>query len=274
MDHPESNAAAPANASALHDAAGPAGASGSATATGDGSTGETGSSRSGANVPKNERILTGAAGAVLTAWGIRRGGIGGLLGATAGAALLARSVSGHCPMYAHLGTSDDERELAARFGWRTAASVQESVLVNRPRDVLYRYWRDLSNFGSLMSHVERVEVIDERRSHWVVKAPMGQSIEFESTLTEDIEGRRLAWLADEQVTVRNAGWVEFRDAGQDEGQDEGQGECTEVRLFIAYEPPGGELGRMAARFLPEAPGHQARDDLQRFKQLMESGTSD
>lgn len=218
------------------------------------------------NVPGTERVVTGAAGVALTAWGIRHGGVGGLLGAVAGAALLARSVTGHCPMYAKLGTSQDERSLAERLGWRTAATVQATATVNRPRDVVYRHWRDLSNFGSLMSHVEKVEVIDERRSRWVVKAPMGHAIEFDSTLTEDIEGRRLAWLADDSAAVRNSGWVEFRDTGD--------GDATEVRLFIAYEPPGGELGRVAARFLREEPGHQAHDDLQRFKRMMETGSAD
>lgn len=218
------------------------------------------------NVPKTERIVTGAAGAALTAWGIRHGGVGGLLGAVAGAALLARSVTGHCPMYAKLGPSKDERGLAERLGWHTAATTQATVTVKRSRDDVYRHWRDLSNFGEFMSHVERVDVLDERRSHWVVKAPMGHTIEFDSTLTEDIEGRRIAWLAEESATVRNCGSVEFRDA------DDGEG--TEVRLFIAYEPPGGELGRVAARFLREEPGHQAHDDLQRFKRLMETGSAE
>lgn len=216
-----------------------------------------------ANVPRNERIVTGVAGALLGAWGIHHGGVSGLIGAAAGAVLLARSVTGHCPMYAQYGTGDEERELAQRQGWTTAATVTATVTIAKPRDVLYRHWRDLTNFGDLMSHVERVEVIDERRSHWVVNAPMGQTIEFDSTLTEDIEGRRIAWEAEESAAVRNCGWVEFRDAPGDRG--------TEVRLFIAYEPPGGELGRIAARFLREEPGHQARDDLQKFKQLMETG---
>ena len=46
---------------------------------------------------------------------------------------------------------------------------------------------------------------------------------------------------------------------------------TEVRVELVYTPPGGELGRAIAKLFGEEPGQQVRDDLRRFKQLIETG---
>jgi uncharacterized membrane protein len=44
-----------------------------------------------------------------------------------------------------------------------------------------------------------------------------------------------------------------------------------VRVELAYRPPAGALGRGVARLFGEEPGQQIREDLHRFKQLMETG---
>ncbi len=44
-----------------------------------------------------------------------------------------------------------------------------------------------------------------------------------------------------------------------------------MSLILAYDPPAGKLGRLAAKILQREPEVQARRDLHRFKQLMETG---
>jgi uncharacterized membrane protein len=44
-----------------------------------------------------------------------------------------------------------------------------------------------------------------------------------------------------------------------------------VRATISYDPPAGVLGRAVAKLLQREPAVQARRDLRRFKQLMETG---
>jgi uncharacterized membrane protein len=44
-----------------------------------------------------------------------------------------------------------------------------------------------------------------------------------------------------------------------------------VRVEMLYRPPAGKLGRQIARLFGEEPAQQIREDLRRFKQLLETG---
>jgi uncharacterized membrane protein len=215
------------------------------------------------NVPDNERVITGIGGALLGLMSLRHGGITGLLGLAAGGALVARAVTGHCPAYERLGMDDQERQLADRQGWQSAAVTRETITINRPREQIYSFWRNVSNLSKVMSHVERIDLLDSKRSHWVVALPFGKSIEFDSQVTEDRPNERIAWRADEHADLRNSGWVEFREAPGGRG--------TDVIVQLSYEPPGGEIGRMAARAWPNSPGALLKNDLRQLKQKIESG---
>ena len=46
---------------------------------------------------------------------------------------------------------------------------------------------------------------------------------------------------------------------------------TEVRVHFQYRPPAGRLGSAVAWLFGEEPSIQVREDLRRFKQLMETG---
>jgi hypothetical protein len=49
------------------------------------------------------------------------------------------------------------------------------------------------------------------------------------------------------------------------------GRGTQVKVNIEYIPPAGKLGRVIAQLFGEEPGQQIREDLRRFKRLMETG---
>ncbi len=141
--------------------------------------------------------------------------------------------------------------------------VSRTVTVNRPRQELYDFWRDFANFPHFMDNIRSVEKLDEQRSRWVIEAPAGTSVEFVSRITEDQPGRLIAWESEEGADVRNSGRIEFIDAAPGRG--------TMVRATISYDPPAGALGRAVAKVLQREPNVQARRDLRRFKQLMETG---
>ena len=46
---------------------------------------------------------------------------------------------------------------------------------------------------------------------------------------------------------------------------------TVVRVRLQYNPPGGKLGSAVAWLFGEEPSLQVRDDLRRFKALLETG---
>jgi uncharacterized membrane protein len=223
--------------------------------------------RNGRGLPQNvgatERVVSAMAGAGLALWGLRRGGITGVVGLAAGATLAARGVSGYCPWYAaNAAGSTNDRRTAEREGWSRASAVTRSVTIRRPKDEVYREWRNFKNLQNFMQHVERIDVLSPERSHWVVKAPAGMTVEWDAIVTEDRPNELIAWKSAEGADVRNTGRVEFREA---------PGGGTEVRAVLAYEPPGGAIGEALARLLGEEPSIQAHDDLHRFKSMLENG---
>jgi len=108
-----------------------------------------------------------------------------------------------------------------------------------------------------------VTVLDAARSHWVVKAPADSTVEWDSIITEDRPGELIAWTSAEGASVANSGRIEFRDSSNGRG--------TVVTVTIAYDPPLGAVGKMFAKLFQREPKIQARQDLRRFKQLMETG---
>jgi uncharacterized membrane protein len=215
------------------------------------------------NLGDTERWASGALGGAFVLWGAKRGGLGGALAVLAGTALVGRGATGYCPVAARLGPNPGERHVAKKLGWSTAAAVTRSVTIAKPPAEVYRFFRDFSNLPRFMRHVERIDVLDDTRSHWVVRAPLGRTVEWDAIVTEDRPDERIAWKSAEGADVRNTGAVEFLRAPGDRG--------TEVRATIAYEPPAGQAGRLLAKLWGEEPGKQAHDDLRRLKQFLETG---
>ena len=141
--------------------------------------------------------------------------------------------------------------------------VGRSVTIDRPRAQLYDFWRHFQNLPRFMHNIKAVTIIDELHSRWVVAAPAGQSVEWQSVITADEPGELIAWQSEEGAKVRNSGQVQFRDS------PEGRG--TVVTVTLAYDPPAGSIGKLIATLFQKEPKIQARQDLRRFKQLMESG---
>lgn len=139
--------------------------------------------------------------------------------------------------------------------------VEESVIIDRPPHQIYDFWRDFTNLPRFMDNIESVTKINEVRSHWVIKAPAGTSVEFNSLVTEDVPGRLIAWRSEEGASVPNRGRVEFIETSSGGG--------TNVRATLSYDPPAGAFGRVVAKLFQREPAVQARQDLDRLKALLE-----
>ena len=143
------------------------------------------------------------------------------------------------------------------------ALVGKTVTINRSKQELYGEWRDFTKFPSFMDNVTKVEKLDEKRSRWTIDAPLGSSVELVTRITEDRPGEVIAWESEPESQIETHGRVEFLEAAPGRG--------TMVRLTMRYDPPGGLPGRMVAKLLQKEPAIQARRDLRRFKQLIETG---
>ena len=157
---------------------------------------------------------------------------------------------------------DDAPETTARDPGGDRKLIGRSVTINRPRAELFSFYRDFGNLATFMENVERIDVLDDKRSHWVVKAPAGTHVEWDARVTHEIQDEEISWQSEEGADVPNSGNVSFTDAG-----DRG----TVVKATIAWEPPGGTVGKIIAKMFQREPLIQAARDLRRFKQLMETG---
>lgn len=142
------------------------------------------------------------------------------------------------------------------------AIAQRAVTIRRPRAEVFAWFRDFRNLPQFMENVVSIEVLDNGRSHWTVKAPAGQTVEWTSRITEEEPDRLIAWTSEDDADVANSGRVEFFDAG-----DRG----TIVSALIQYDPPMGTVGKLVAKLFQREPAIQARRDLRRLKQLLETG---
>jgi len=216
------------------------------------------------NIGSTERILSAAAGGVVAILGLRAASLPGLLAAVAGGALVHRGVTGHCHGYQLLGvdTSNDEAASPTDY-YEKGIHVSVTLTIDRSPEELYQFWRRFENLSTFMKHVESVKEIDEKRSHWVVKAPAGRTVEWDAEIINDEPNALIAWRSLAGAQVDNAGSVRFVKSPVDRG--------TEVRVVLDYIPPAGTIGKWVAQLFGEEPTQQIRADLHRFKQLMETG---
>jgi uncharacterized membrane protein len=157
---------------------------------------------------------------------------------------------------------DDAPPVTARHPHAERELFGRAITINRPPAELYAYWRDFSNLATFMENIVDIDVTNSEHSHWVVKAPGGGTVEWDAIVTHEVENREISWRSAEGADVPNSGKVTFEDAGP---------RGTVVRAVIAYDPPMGGVGRLIAKMFQREPEIQARRDLRRFKQLMETG---
>jgi uncharacterized membrane protein len=142
--------------------------------------------------------------------------------------------------------------------------VERTMTVRRPPQEVYRAWRDLAQLPRLLpDHLVSVTPSDPGRSRWVVSGPAGVQVTWEAELTADEPGRLMAWRSSPGSNVDVAGSVRFSAAPAGRG--------TEVKVILAYSPPGGKAGAAAAALLGQGGDRLVREALRRFKQLMEAG---
>jgi uncharacterized membrane protein len=234
-------------------------------------------SRERVNLGKVERWLSMVAGGALAAYAFRRREVPGGAAAIAGAALLYRGATGHCDVYQALGInrSDAHRnggygtgviadrgsDTRAQLGGRRGIHVEESVTINRPLSDLYRFWRNFENLPTFMNHLESVAVRDEGISHWVAKGPAGVRVEWDARIINEVTDKVIGWQSLEGSMISTAGSVNF--------DEDPHG--TRVTVNLQYNPPGGKLGAVMAKLFGEEPSQTIREDMRRFKQLMETG---
>jgi uncharacterized membrane protein len=150
--------------------------------------------------------------------------------------------------------------LAWRRKGRLRTPVIAAVTINKPTHEVYAFYRRLDRLPQFMDYLESVDVIDDRQSTWTAKLPFGKTVQWKAEITEDRPGEVLAWKSSEDSQVQVRGRVTFtKTVGRD---------MTEVRVEIQLGAFGRAPSTRLARVFAKP---QAKADLRRLKQVMETG---
>lgn len=196
----------------------------------------------------NERaaqVATAAAGAALAYYGFKKGGITGAIVGVMGAGIATKTLAS--------AAGAAESSSAAR-------EVREVIEVMASRQEAFEMWSRFEDFPRFMDNVVEVRKTGGRTYHWVVEGPLGQRVEWDAEVTQSEPGEVIAWRST-TAEVPNSGEVRF--------QPTRHGTC--VLVTFTYGQPAGPIGTIVARLTGSDPRSMVRQDLRRFKQLIEAG---
>ncbi|WP_341530909.1 SRPBCC family protein [Nostoc sp. UHCC 0302] len=200
-----------------------------------------------------ERWASLIGGGAMVLMGLKQGSLRGALTALAGGGLIYQGATKQSTI----------QQAQEAIGVNKPIKVEKTVTINKSADELYRFWHNFENLPTFMKHLKSVKVYNEKRSHWITNAPLGNSVEWDADILEDRENEFISWASVEGADVDNSGFVRFKKAPGDRG--------TEVKVVLEYNPPGGALTAAVAKLFGEEPEQQIGDELRRFKMLMETG---
>jgi len=211
------------------------------------------------NVDSNERIISAAVGAFLLSGGLNnllKNPIKGLVKTALGGYLLYRGASGHCPVYSSMGKTKG-------VSHSPAVNIRTSLIVSKPKDEVYAFWRKLENLPLFMKHLASVTEIDQKHSHWEASLPgnIGK-VKWNAEIVKEEPGYLIGWQSIPNSMINNAGKVVFNDALGGQG--------TELEVVISYHPPAGEIGSGVAKLLNPVFEKLIRQDVMNFKEYIET----
>jgi uncharacterized membrane protein len=142
---------------------------------------------------------------------------------------------------------------------RGNSSVEESTEVSVPVKTAYNQWTQFEDFPKFMDNVLEVKQLDDRHLHWRAKVA-GEEKQWDAEITEQIPDKRIAWRS--VSGPGNSGVVTFHPLSDNE---------TQVMLQMEYRPEGPieKIGDAIG-----AVRMQARNSLQRFKEMLEQRGSE
>jgi uncharacterized membrane protein len=144
----------------------------------------------------------------------------------------------------------------ARAAQAKGLPARASIQINCSPEEAFRLWRDFRNLPRFMRYLEAVRALDDKRSHWVAKAPDGSRIEWDAELVNEIQGELLEWRA-LRGGVSHSGTVRFARAPGGRG--------AVVRVEARLDLPGVAFPTHGATELA------LKQDLRHLKQVLETG---
>lgn len=158
---------------------------------------------------------------------------------------------------------DRTRETDAANGWSDEPEVESSITIERPAKELHEVWRDPKTLPRIMGFLADIRPTGDGRSEWRADGPLGRPHAWVMQITEERPGELIRANAEGGGLVTECE-IRFRAASGGRG--------TVATLRVRFDPPGGMLGDVAARFFDGVvPKELASKALHYFKSLVLTG---
>lgn len=212
------------------------------------------------NVSWSERLVSIAAGTDLLSGTFKKltsHPLRNILMTAVGGYLVYRGVTGNCPLYSYIDKVSSEARISN-------INIRTSVYVEKPRLEVYDFWRNLENLPLFMKHLKSVKNLSGNRSFWEARLPGNiATISWEAEIVNEDPGKVIGWKSVAGSDLDNVGKLEFMDSPDGKG--------TVIQAVISYLPPtGGYVKSKIARFLSPVIEKLVRNDINNFKQYIES----
>src|SRR4051794_28608416 len=105
------------------------------------------------NINEAERWASLIGGSSLIAFGLARRNLSGFALAAIGGGLVFRGATGHCDVYEAVGVNTAKGTgRRVSIPYELGIRVDESIFIRKPREEVYRFWRNLENLPKFMRH--------------------------------------------------------------------------------------------------------------------------
>jgi uncharacterized membrane protein len=206
------------------------------------------------NIGDKERMISALAASLLLYSVTKKHTVNSLL-LLGGGYLLYRAVTGYCPVYA---TFPRHRRSAGG----SEISVRTHLVVSKPREEVYAFWRRLENLPLFMHHLENIDELDATSSAWKLKMPGGMGdVRWEAKIVKEEIGTELSWHSVPGAAMENTGKINFSDT---------PAKGTRIDVMLAYRSPQGAIGERMTQLLTPAFRDRVAHDIHNFRYYLEN----
>lgn len=110
---------------------------------------------------------------------------------------------------------------------RRAIDMRMTVVVERSITDVFEFCRDFENFPKIVDVLLSVEDSQDGRSHWAVRSPTGQVLEWDATVTKYVPNSVIGWESVPGSAVQASGLMRFAPLSPKE---------TRLDISVTYRP--------------------------------------
>lgn len=142
--------------------------------------------------------------------------------------------------------------------------ITETIIVKSSAEQAFDAWADLTLLPKFMAHVDRVRMLDDGTTEWMIEGPAGQEATWRAEFTRTQRPDRLAWNSkDDSGPVVSSGQVTFHEL---------PGRQTEVTIVAKFSHRGPAADYLVDRLRNARV--QVAADLRAFKAYLEQSARD